>query len=706
MPMESVANACRAYLMTTPVESSLKLQETILERLKGEDEDEYVVTMLTELQLASTSISFDTLFVWIRDIVPAHKKNTRILEGVCVLGEIYMKTNGEKKLVDVATYLLDRIESNVSNVDRTHSLLTLCKLLEAFKKCNTEKQTETECFVLNRSVSFLMSLLQECDSNMHLQRVILIDLLPNLFTIRNGEDATHRKSVANMFVKKILTAMTTTQKDEDYRLRHTYMWNLSLNCSIVCGVLLVMSKCSSFDLKLCCPDDDVLWRIVSIGLLVLPRSLTRKIVAAQEKRSIMLLRLIIETYKLKISSSDVEEFVDILTSLNANDSHLIKAVTKRMFMFCSKKEMELKNKIPIYTKEILLSKLFNHSNPTNRKFGVQSLLGSEKENLETEDVRKQLRPEYVSGRFLAMIDDGFFYRSKRGVVFKKMMCTFLSQYFDDLRRDQDEKKFNTFANEFVRSCCACMSAPNLQNLFSFLSKSNSMSGVLLDKNTLISLCVFMKKIGTTYGIDFVQSRHHDISEMLRKCSCRAVASDEFARVLSCLEDDIFVIESNKFRTWCLDACVSLKKLLKTRLEQYLFSGKFVGENVCLSRVVALLPHESRQEIMKSVVDFLNLAYSHPYKNKLVVKSHLLFLTSCFGIHTLFPSLKQLKMDGLYVYSRVYCSRFTYLFPLPLLSLSLSLTHTHTHHITGTHISKQNLRRDFLRSTTKKNGTRQ
>ena len=290
MPLESVASACRAFLMTGAVDCSAKFQELILKRMK-ECDNEIDSVVFTETMCSSKTISFDTLFTWICDIVPKQK---RMLDSVGILCEIFIKTNGEKGLVDVAKYLLDRIERNV---DRLKSVSLLCKVLEAIGKCCCEiKSTETEQVVLTHSKSLLMLLLSEAESKMQLQRVILIDLLPNLFTIREGEDSTLRNRVAKDFVRTVLETLHSKQKKTDYRLRHENLWSLALSCEIVMGVLLVMStKCSSFDLKSCCSCEELL-KIVSIGLLVLPRSLTTKIAPAQEKRAVMLMRLVFETY--------------------------------------------------------------------------------------------------------------------------------------------------------------------------------------------------------------------------------------------------------------------------------------------------------------------------------------------------------------------------------------------------------------------------
>ena len=134
---------------------------------------------------------------------------------------------------------------------------------------------------MTHSKSLLMLLLSEAQSKMQLQRVILIDLLPNLFTIREGEDCTLRNRVAKDFVRTVLETLHSKQKT-DYRLRHENLWSLALSCEIVLGVVLVMStKCSSFDLISCCTCEELL-TIVSFGLLVLPRSLTTNIAPAQE----------------------------------------------------------------------------------------------------------------------------------------------------------------------------------------------------------------------------------------------------------------------------------------------------------------------------------------------------------------------------------------------------------------------------------------
>lgn len=287
MSLENVANACRAFLMTRPVDcNSPKFHESILRRMTECDEIDACVFSCAIT--SSHSISFDTLFTWVRDIVPNKK---RILDSVRVLCETYIKSNGEKGLVEVAKYLLDRTERDV---DRLKSVSILCKILEAIRNCCESKRTETEEFVLTHSTMLLM-LLSEAESKMDLQRVILIDLLPNLFTIRNGEDDTLRKRVANNFVRNILDTLDSKQKVADYRLRHEDLWSLSLSCEIVCGVLLVMSKCSSFDLKSCCSREELL-KIVTNGLLTSPRSLSAKIVPAQEKRAVMLMRLVFETY--------------------------------------------------------------------------------------------------------------------------------------------------------------------------------------------------------------------------------------------------------------------------------------------------------------------------------------------------------------------------------------------------------------------------
>ena len=152
-----------------------------------------------------------------------------MLDSVGILCEIYIKTHGEKGLVDVAKYLLDRIERNV---DRLKSVSVLCKVLEAIGKCCCEiKSTETEQVVLTHSKSLLMLLLSEAESKMQLQRVILIDLLPNLFTIREGEDSTLRKRVANDFVRTVLETLHSKQK------------RLTIDCvTRTCGLLHSLAK--------------------------------------------------------------------------------------------------------------------------------------------------------------------------------------------------------------------------------------------------------------------------------------------------------------------------------------------------------------------------------------------------------------------------------------------------------------------------------
>ena len=242
--------------------------------------------------------------------------------------------------------------------------------------------------------------------------------------------------------------------------------------------------------------------------------------------------------------------MDILSSLNAVSLHLIKPVTKRMFEYCSRD-----TKLPILTNEILISKLFNHSQPQIRKFGVHTLLGIE--NLETsisDGVLKRLRPEYLGGRFLAMIDDSFFYRSKRGVVFKKTMHKFLSQYFDTFREKNETEMFHTFANEFLRSCSKCESGPCLQTLFAFLSRSNAICGVRVEKKTLMFLSDFIKGISSSHGSDFILARNQDLSRILRQCSCSKTLIEEFSSVLASLDDDIFMDDVNEFRTWVSSKC--------------------------------------------------------------------------------------------------------------------------------------------------------
>ena len=107
---------------------------------------------------------------------------------------------------------------------------------------------------------------------------------------------------------------------------------------------------------------------------------------------------------------------------------------------------------------------------------------------------KRLRPEYLGGRFLAMIDDALFLSLEASVVFKKTMHKFLSQYFDTFRERNETEIFHTFSNEFLRSCSKCESGPCLQTLFAFLSRSNAICGVRIEKKTLMFLCDFIKSI--------------------------------------------------------------------------------------------------------------------------------------------------------------------------------------------------------------------
>ena len=70
MPLDSVASACRAFLMTGAVDCSAKFQDLILKRMT---ECEYLKSITAGFGnhvLLKDDILFDTLFTWICDIVP------------------------------------------------------------------------------------------------------------------------------------------------------------------------------------------------------------------------------------------------------------------------------------------------------------------------------------------------------------------------------------------------------------------------------------------------------------------------------------------------------------------------------------------------------------------------------------------------------------------------------------------------------------